>query len=85
MVTVDGQLSTQGPASAVAYTGVPAYFACDNAAPAASPQSCFTCCRSACIVDSFAQVGVRACVRACVCVFVCACVSVRVCVCARAR
>jgi hypothetical protein len=42
---VDQQFSTQGPASSFAYTGVPAYFACESAPPKASKESCFTCCR----------------------------------------
>ncbi len=42
---MDKQFSTQGPASTFAYTGVPAYFACESALPAAAKESCFTCCR----------------------------------------
>jgi hypothetical protein len=59
VVVVDEQASTQGPSSNLLYSGVPAYFACDNTPGTLSKESCFTCCRSSCIVDSFAQGGAQ--------------------------
>jgi len=50
-----GRRSARGPQAKVAYGGVPAYFMCPNVGPSAQSRSeCYTCCRSACVVDQFA-------------------------------
>jgi hypothetical protein len=50
-----GRRSARGPQARVAYGGVPAYFMCPNAGASAQSRSeCYSCCRSACIVDQFA-------------------------------
>jgi hypothetical protein len=51
VVSTGAQRSIQGQASQLEYTAVPAYFACQT-----TPRdACFKCCRSSCIVESFAE------------------------------
>ena len=61
VVSAAGGRSAAGPAASLRYSNVPAYFACLNAGQgSAGVNSCFSCCRSACIVDQFAQGGANA-------------------------
>jgi len=51
VVSTGAQRSIQGQASQLEYTSVPAYYACQT-----TPRdACFKCCRSSCIVESFAE------------------------------
>lgn len=57
VVEVLGIRSKQSGLSQLTYTNVPAYYACDNGRVnvKAVQKECFKCCRSACIVDEFAN------------------------------
>ena len=50
VVSVGAQRSKQGSSSQLEYTSVPMYYSCDT-----TPRdTCFKCCRSSCVVESFA-------------------------------
>jgi hypothetical protein len=53
---VDKQQSAQGSASTLAYTGVPAYYACGLSADA---RTCIKCCGNACMLDTIEQARAR--------------------------
>mmetsp|Transcript_41725 Transcript_41725/g.65154 ORF Transcript_41725/g.65154 Transcript_41725/m.65154 type:complete len:130 (-) Transcript_41725:115-504(-) len=58
-------INQQTRAQAIAtltYTDVPSYYSCDNdqISNLAKKRDCFKCCRSACVVDEFAQGGKKA-------------------------
>ena len=57
VVEILGTRSIQNGVSQLTYTEVPAYYSCDNArlASKSAQRECFKCCRSACIVDEFAN------------------------------
>ena len=51
VVSTGAQRSIQGQASQLEYTSVPSYYACQT-----TPRdACFKCCRSSCVVESFAE------------------------------
>lgn len=60
VVNQEGLRSAQNSKSILTYTSVPTYFACEyRSTSEAAKRDCFTCCRSACIVDEFASGGVK--------------------------
>jgi hypothetical protein len=57
VINAGGTRSSQTTASTLSYTSVPSYYTCDyRSENAVAKRDCFTCCRSACIVDEFAAV-----------------------------
>jgi len=59
-VVVKSQRSAAKAGSNFLYTGVPAYYGCDNTAEdSVGKNTCFTCCRHECVLDEFAAGGKR--------------------------
>uniref|UniRef100_A0A6U4UG80 IPT/TIG domain-containing protein n=1 Tax=Hemiselmis andersenii TaxID=464988 RepID=A0A6U4UG80_HEMAN len=60
VVSAEGLRSALTSQSILTYTGVPSYFSCEyKSTSEAAKRDCFTCCRSACIIDEFALGGVK--------------------------
>jgi hypothetical protein len=64
VVNAGGTRSSQTATSTLSYSSVPSYYACEyRSENAVAKRDCFTCCRSACIVDEFAAVREHMCFR----------------------
>jgi len=60
VVSAEGLRSSLNSQAILTYTSVPSYFACEyKSTSEAAKRDCFTCCRSACIIDEFALGGVK--------------------------
>lgn len=60
VVSAGGQRSEQGSSSKLSYSGTPSYYTCTL-----DRSTCFSCCRSACVVQSFADSIVHGTYRTC--------------------
>eukprot|EP00284_Hemiselmis_tepida_P019042 CAMPEP_0174917174 /NCGR_PEP_ID=MMETSP1355-20121228/2297_1 /TAXON_ID=464990 /ORGANISM="Hemiselmis tepida, Strain CCMP443" /LENGTH=1565 /DNA_ID=CAMNT_0016162241 /DNA_START=78 /DNA_END=4771 /DNA_ORIENTATION=+ len=60
VVSAEGLRSALTSKAILTYTSVPSYFSCEyKSTSEAAKRDCFTCCRSACIIDEFALGGVK--------------------------
>lgn len=60
VVSAQGTRNAQNAHSILTYSSVPTYYTCEyKSTSEAAKRDCFTCCRSACIVDEFALGGVK--------------------------